>query len=61
MTVGELRKAGETLYGHEWQTALAHRLHIEARTVRRWVAGDSEIPGPAVVAIQLLLKYPQNA
>ena len=34
----ELIDAGEKLFGHEWQSALARYLHITDRTVRRWVA-----------------------
>jgi transposase-like protein len=39
-----LVEAGEALYGHQWQSALARDLGVADRTVRRWVAGTSEVP-----------------
>ena len=57
MTPTELRAAGEALYGARWQTALARALRVDARTVRKWAAGDRAIPGPAEVAIGLLLAH----
>ena len=38
------------------QLEAARRLHVNARTVRRWVAGDRRIPGPVVAALQCELK-----
>jgi DNA-binding transcriptional regulator YiaG len=32
------------LYGPQWQSALARDLGVADRTVRRWVAGTSEVP-----------------
>lgn len=56
MTPDELRKAGEKLYGARWQSALARELETDPRTVRRWLAGNREMPGPARIAIRLLLE-----
>nr|WP_088258638.1 adhesin [Fimbriiglobus ruber] len=49
MTPEELRKAGETLFGQKWQTALARVLPVNPRTVRRWLSGDRKIH-PAIAA-----------
>jgi hypothetical protein len=56
VTPKELKRAGEILYGPQWQTPLAQRLRVDDRTVRRWLAGDRAIPGPAETAIELLLE-----
>ena len=55
-TPQDLRSAGELLYGHWWQTALARDLYTDARTVRRWAAGERAVPGPARRAIEEMLK-----
>lgn len=39
-----LRLVGEALYGPSWQTPLSDALGVADRTIRRWVAGDFEIP-----------------
>lgn len=39
-----LVEAGEALYGARWQSELARDLGVSDRTVRRWVAGTSEVP-----------------
>ncbi len=57
MSREELRQAGEGLYGRwGWQTKLARRLKVDGSTVRRWLSGASTIPGPAEVAIELLVE-----
>ena len=57
MTPEELRDAGETLYGNwGWQTRMAETLKVDSSTVRRWLSGRVAIPGPAEVALELLLK-----
>lgn len=57
MTPDELRIFGETLFGAwGWQTKLAKTLRVDGSTVRRWISGASEIPGPAIVALELLLE-----
>lgn len=56
MTPEELREARRKLGLSA--AGLARLLRLGAnggRTVRRWEAGDSQIPGPAQVAIELLL------
>ena len=49
------RAAGRALYGERWQSALAAILGVTDRTVRRWVAGDYEIPAGVVSDIQNLV------
>ena len=39
-----LVECGEALYGHQWQSALARDLAVSDRTMRRWVAGTSDLP-----------------
>jgi len=45
VTPTELERRALTLYGRDWQTRLAERVRVDARTVRRWKAEDREIPG----------------
>jgi hypothetical protein len=57
VTPDELKAVGEALYGRwGWQTRLARTLKVDGSTVRRWLSGASSIPGPAEVAVQLLLE-----
>lgn len=57
MTSEELVKIGEELFGNwGWQTKLAKALRVDSSTVRRWISNHSTIPGPAEVALELLLK-----
>ena len=44
MTPALLAECGEALYGPRWQSDLARDLNVADRTVRRWVAGTSDIP-----------------
>jgi hypothetical protein len=46
-TSDDLAATGRALYGERWQTTLAQDLHVSDRTMRRWLAGDFNIP-PAV-------------
>lgn len=45
----ELIEAGEKLFGREWQAPLARYLHMDDRTIRRWVATD---PGTDLLSSQ---------
>ncbi len=57
MTPEQLREIGEQLYGSwGWQTRMAEALRVDGSTVRRWLSGKVTIPGPALVALELLLK-----
>lgn len=54
MTTAEFRALGTLLWGAQWQSAMARALGVNARTVRRWAAGDRAIPGPAIAALKAL-------
>ena len=57
VTPMELRRAREQLGMSAAALALALRLGKNGgRTVRRWEAGDSAIPGPAQVAVEAMLR-----
>lgn len=46
MTVPEmLSTIGRALYGQQWQSDMARDLGVNNRTVRRWVAGESQPDG----------------
>ena len=57
MTPDELEARASAIYGREWQTALARRVRVDARTVRRWKAGDREIPGWVEWALGVLERH----
>ena len=60
MTPADLRAARQTLGLSAAKLAVVLRLGAcGARTVRRWEAGDSSIPGPVEVALELLLERHQ--
>lgn len=44
MTPADLETRATALYGPDWQSPLARRIRVDPRTVRRWKAGDREIP-----------------
>lgn len=39
-----LVECGEALYGPRWQSELARDLQVSDRTMRRWVAGTTDVP-----------------
>jgi hypothetical protein len=39
-----LQQVGEALYGPRWQSDLARDLEIDDRSIRRYLAGEREIP-----------------
>ena len=56
MSPDSLRAAGEALWGRwGWQTRMAETLRVDGSTVRRWLSGATHVPGPAEVALELLL------
>lgn len=58
MTPDQLREIGEELFGSwGWQTKIAKALRVDGSTVRRWISGASTIPGPAEVALELMLQH----
>lgn len=60
MTPDELERRGAALYGDEWQSPLARRIRVDARTVRRWKAGEREIPEWLDVLLSLLERHPKE-
>lgn len=54
MTPSELERRCLALFGVEWQTALANTIRVDARTVRRWKAGDRAVPEWLDVLLGLL-------
>jgi hypothetical protein len=60
VTPAELEKRASALYGKNWQSALARRVGVDARTGRRWKAGDREIPAWLVWAIGVLERYEEE-
>jgi hypothetical protein len=62
LTPDDLRIAGERLWGRwGWQTRLAEALEVDGSTVRRWLSGAVAVPGPAKVAIRLMLGGEEQA
>jgi hypothetical protein len=56
----DLKIAGETLFGSRWQTAMARWLGMkDARSVRRWAAGDTPVPPGVETQILERLKAPR--
>jgi hypothetical protein len=51
-----LRRVGEALYGERWQSALAKDLGVEARSVRRWMAGEHPVPNDVWPALKRLCR-----
>lgn len=44
MAPSELEKRASALFGPRWQTELARHTGVDARTVRRWKAGTTDVP-----------------
>lgn len=60
MSPEELAVRGRALYGERWQTPLAHDLGVVDRTVRRWRAGQTQIPGDLDGELRKILKSRWN-
>jgi hypothetical protein len=56
MTRIELIEIGEALYGTRWQSALSSALGTNARSLRRWLSGQNEIPDSVETDIRALLE-----
>src|SRR5262245_30328115 len=57
LSPADLKIVGEVLLGDwGWQTRLAEVLEVDGSTVRRWVSGAVSVPGPAKVALRLMLE-----
>lgn len=44
MDIALIKRAGEALFGNQWQTPLAEALGVSDRTMRRWVSGETPVP-----------------
>lgn len=60
MTPAQLESRSALLYGPDWQSPLARRIRVDARTVRRWKAGDRQIPDWVEWAIGMLERHPDE-
>ncbi|WP_049802375.1 hypothetical protein [Mesorhizobium opportunistum] len=60
MTPSELETRAKALYGDDWQSPLARRVRVDARTMRRWKAGERQIPEWLEAFLDLLAKYPDD-
>lgn len=57
----ELMRLGPLLFGvYGWQTKVARSLMVDGSTVRRWISGDSEVPGPAIAALLCFARQPAS-
>lgn len=56
MTPELLTECGRTLYGQQWQTALARDLGVNDRNIRRWAAGIHPVPAGLRADLVTLLK-----
>lgn len=56
MTAAQLRETLDRLGLNQLEAASI--LRVDGRTVRRWIAGDREIPGPVVAFLELLESCP---
>lgn len=55
MTPAELKEARRKLGLST--NKLGEAMGVDARTIRRWEAGDRSIPGPVQVAVAYMLKF----
>ena len=55
MTPEKLRSLGLATYGLEWQSPLARAIGVNARTVRKWLSGESPISASAEADIRRAL------
>jgi hypothetical protein len=60
VTPADLERRAAALYGEDWQSPLARRIRVDARTVRRWKAGDRTIPEWVEALLDLLERYPKE-
>ena len=51
-----LSDIGEELFGEwGWQTRMAEHLGVNISSVKRWIAGTTDVPAPVIKALELLL------
>ena len=54
-------RVGRALYGDRWQSELARALDVAGRTVRRWAAGEYEVPAGVWGEILALVRSQRRA
>jgi len=57
MNRADLERRAAALYGERWQTALARRVRVDARTMRRWKSGERPVPDWLDAFLDLLERY----
>lgn len=50
LTPDDLRKAGETMFGVDWQTPLARALGVAQRSMQRWASDSNRFQMPPLRA-----------
>lgn len=63
MTRDQLETRASALYGERWQSVLASRVRVDARTVRRWKSEKKDsraIPDWLDAFLELLERYPDE-
>lgn len=55
MNITILTRVGQACYGRQWQTQLADALGVSDRTMRRFVAGDMDIPDGICDDLRLII------
>lgn len=60
MTIPELETRAKALYGDDWQSPLARRVRVAPRSMRRWKAGEREIPDWLDAFLELLERHPDE-
>ena len=56
LTGAEVRKAGELVYGKNWQTRMAAEIGVTDRTVRRWAGSDAPLSADLRNRLLVLLR-----
>ena len=51
-----LTETGKALYGPCWQRELARALHVNERTMRRWVSGETQPPSTIAAELTELIR-----
>lgn len=60
MTPDELASRASAMYGQDWQSPLARRVRVDARTVRRWKSGERPVPEWLVAFLDVLERNPKE-
>lgn len=56
MTPEQLQDFGKSLYGNNWQTALAQALNVSPRTVRHWISGRNHPPKNLLLELKTIAR-----